>query len=62
MPVLIDRMESEVEIMPRAGEAERGRPAAAAAAAAGRPSSEEVRRTVVRALEEELQEYLRIRG
>jgi hypothetical protein len=61
MTVHIDHIDSEIEIVP-SPEREHGRARAPAAALPAQLGRDGLRRMVSRALEEELQEYLRIRG
>lgn len=61
MPIHIDTIETELEIV--APPDEPREPATSGAApAAARISADRMRRAIANALEEELQEYLRIRG
>jgi hypothetical protein len=62
MPVHIDKIDSEIEIVPSADGAARPSRAVAGAPPASPVARDALRRAVSRALEEELQEYLRIRG
>ncbi|KYF79079.1 hypothetical protein [Sorangium sp. So ce394] len=63
MPVQIDKIDSEIEIVPSpAGGEERTSRSAGGAMTASPVARDGLRRAVAKALEEELQEYLRIRG
>jgi len=61
MPVHIDQIDSEIEIVPST-DGERRTPGTAGGGSATPAPADGLRRAVVRALDEELQEYLRIRG
>jgi hypothetical protein len=64
MAVQIDRMETELEILPAAPAAADGRGGGAPGAATANPTvaRDAIRRAVVGALEDELAEHLRSRG
>lgn len=62
MPVHIDKIDSEIEIVPSADGAARATRGDVTPTPASPAARDALRRAVSRALEEELQEYLRIRG
>jgi hypothetical protein len=59
MPIQIDHLDSELEILPERSAARRPTPGGIAAPPAG---SRGLRRQIVEVLEDELQRYLRSRG
>ncbi len=62
MPVHIEQIDSEIEILPSVDRDSSTGRGAVAPAQATEPERDRLRRVIARALEEELQEYLRIRG
>ena len=62
MPVHIDKIDSDIEIVPSSDGPPRSARAGVQAASAMVPSTGDAKRALMRLLHEELQEYLRIRG